>query len=218
MSDQMSDQSSEASNPKQEMPHIRLNSGHHDPFLETDEGYAPLTGRTLPRPLTPQGPEPHVPVGAQGMSPYGVSHAPESSEFLLPPKLRPTTRDDQDRSGSPDRWSARSAARSSVSSMSRDSRFHFNPFEDYSRAPSRTESDEYDVNTQTVSEKFNIMPTDGLLLFPEDVEKDDYLHNPDPSDQDRECDVCNRRGVLNVGGLALLTVGILVLFIGYPVM
>jgi hypothetical protein len=69
-----------------------------------------------------------------------------------------------------------------------------------------------------VSEKFNIMPTDGLLLFPEDVEKDDYLHNPDPSDQDRECDVCNRRGVLNVGSLALLTVGILVLFIGYPVM
>jgi hypothetical protein len=33
---------------------------------------------------------------------------------------------------------------------------------------------EYDVNTQTVSGKFNIMPTDGLLLFPEDVEKDDY--------------------------------------------
>jgi hypothetical protein len=62
------------------------------------------------------------------------------------------------------------------------------------------------------------MPTDGLLLFPEDVEKDDYLNNPDPADQDRECDVCNRRGVWNVGGLALLTVGILVLFIGYPVM
>lgn len=102
--------------------------------------------------------------------------------------------------------------------MSRDSRFHSNPFDDYSWAPSRTGSDEYDVNTQTVSEKFNIMPTDGLLLFPEDVEKDDYLHNPDPADQDRECDDCNRRGVLNVGGLVLLTVGILVLFIGYPVM
>lgn len=214
----MSDHGSEPSSPKQETPHIRLNSGRHDPLLETDEGYAPLNGRRTSRPLTPQGPEPLLPVGAQGMSPYGVAHAPESSEFLLPPKLRPTPRDDPDRSGSPDRWSARSAARSSVSSMSRESRFHFNPFEDYSRAPSRTGSDEYDVNTQTVSEKFNIMHTDGLLLFPEDVEKDDYLHNPDPADQDRDCDVCNRRGALNVGGLALLTVGILVLFVGYPVM
>jgi hypothetical protein len=92
------------------------------------------------------------------------------------------------------------------------------PFED-SRAPSsRAGSDEYDVNTQTVSEKFNIMPTDGLLLFPEDVEKDDYLHNPDPSDRDRECDIWNRRGMLNVGGLVVLTVGLLVLFIGYPIM
>lgn len=92
------------------------------------------------------------------------------------------------------------------------------PFED-SRAPSsRSGSDDYDVNTQTVSEKFNIMPTDGLLLFPEDVEKDDYLHNPDPADRDRDCDLCNRRGVLNVGGLAVLTLGLLVLFIGYPVM
>lgn len=102
--------------------------------------------------------------------------------------------------------------------MSRESRFHFSPFEDYSLAPSRTDSEEYDVNTQTVSEKFNIMPTDGLLLFPEDVEKDDYLHNPDPADKDRDCDIWNRRGMLNVGGLILLTVGILVLFIGYPVM
>jgi hypothetical protein len=34
------------------------------------------------------------------------------------------------------------------------------------------------------------MPTDGLLLFPEDVEKDDYLHNPDPADKDRDCDIC----------------------------
>jgi hypothetical protein len=59
------------------------------------------------------------------------------------------------------------------------------------------------------------MPTDGLLLFPEDVEKDDYMHNPDPMDQDRDCDMCNRRGILNMGGL---TLGILVLFIGYPVM
>lgn len=196
------------------MPHIRLNSGRQDPFTESNEGYVPLNGRVLPRPLTPALDVP-VSVGAQGISPYDVSNVPESSEFLLPPKLRPTPREETDRSGSPDRWSQ---ARSSVSSASRESRFQMDPFED-SRAPSsRSGSDDYDVNTQTVSEKFNIMPTDGLLLFPEDVEKDDYLHNPDPADRDRDCDICNRRGLLNVGGLAVLTVGILVLFVGYPIM
>lgn len=61
------------------------------------------------------------------------------------------------------------------------------------------------------------MPSAGLLLFPEDVEKDDYLHNPDPSDNDREkCDIFTKRGITNLGGLALITIGLLVLFIGYP--
>lgn len=198
-------------------PHIRINSGRQDPFIESNECYAPLTGRTLPRPLTPAAAELPAPVvvGVQGISPYGIA-APDSSEFLLPPRLRPSTRDDGERSGSPDRWST---GGSSFSSIGRDSRFNADPFEDSTRAPSsRSGSDEYDMNTQTVSEKFNITPSDGLLLFPEDVEKDDYLHNPDPMDKDRDCDICNRRGVLNVGGLAVLTVGILVLFIGYPLM
>lgn len=210
----MTDQDSEPSRP--EMPHIRLNSGRQGSISETNEGYVPLNnGRVLPRPLTPALDVPGATGGAQSISPYALSIAPESSEFLLPPRLRPTHRDDVERSVSPDRWSQ---GRSSVSSISRESRFQMDPFED-SRAPSsRSGSDDYDVNTQTVSEKFNIMPTDGLLLFPEDVEKDDYLHNPDPADMDRDCDICNRRGVLNVGGLAVLTLGLLVLFIGYPVM
>jgi hypothetical protein len=61
------------------------------------------------------------------------------------------------------------------------------------------------------------MPSEGLLLFPEDVEKDDYLHNPDPNDSDRDCEICNSRGLANIGGLVLLTVGIVALFIVYPV-
>ena len=61
------------------------------------------------------------------------------------------------------------------------------------------------------------MPSAGLLLFPEDVEKDDYLHNPDPSDNDREkCDIFTKRGMTNLGGLALITIGLLILFVGYP--
>lgn len=70
-----------------------------------------------------------------------------------------------------------------------------------------------------MSEKYNILPSSGLLLFPEDVEKDDYLHNPDPNGkEDPDCDVFTRRGLTNVGGLVLITIGILVLFIGYPVL
>lgn len=92
------------------------------------------------------------------------------------------------------------------------------PFDD-SRAPSRAGSDEENVNTQTVSEKYNILPSAGLLLFPEDVEKDDWLHNPDPNEKDkRECDIFTKRGLVNIGGLAFITLGILVLFIGYPVL
>jgi hypothetical protein len=91
------------------------------------------------------------------------------------------------------------------------------PFDD-SRAPSRAGSEE-DLNTQTVSEKFNILPSAGLLLFPEDVEKDDYLHNPDPNDKDkRDCHICTRRGIVNLGALSILALGLLVLFIGYPVL
>jgi hypothetical protein len=56
-------------------------------------------------------------------------------------------------------------------------------------------------------------------LFPEDVEKDDYMHNPDPNEKDGgECDVYSGRGIINVGGLALITLGVLILFIGYPVL
>lgn len=105
----------------------------------------------------------------------------------------------------------------SHSDLSRDSRgYPFDPFAD-SRAPSHASSDDENVNTQTVSEKYNIMPTEGLLLFPEDVEKDDDLHNPDPADRERDCDICNTRGLVNVGGLALLVTGIVALFIIYPV-
>lgn len=69
-----------------------------------------------------------------------------------------------------------------------------------------------------MSEKYNILPNSGLLLFPEDVEKDDYLHNPDPNDNDRnECNIFERRAFVNFVGLVLLVVGFLMFFVGYPV-
>jgi hypothetical protein len=37
-----------------------------------------------------------------------------------------------------------------------------------------------ELNTQTISAKYSIVPRPGMLLYPEDVERDDWLHSPDP--------------------------------------
>jgi hypothetical protein len=90
---------------------------------------------------------------------------------------------------------------------------------DDSRAPSWTGSDDGIINTQTISQRYNIVPPEGLLVFPDELENDDYLDNPDPNDRGRErCDIWTKRGLLNLGSLFLIGVGILVLFIGYPVL
>lgn len=83
----------------------------------------------------------------------------------------------------------------------------------------RKGSDGEHVNTQTVSEKYNIMPSAGLLVYPEDVEKDDWLHNPVEGEKEkRQCELWSKRGAINVGGLAFLVTGLLLLFIGYPIL
>jgi hypothetical protein len=196
-------------------PHIRLNSGRHDPFVDLEEGPNSPKQPTSTRSLIPPGPQsPNLPPGTALASPYSASRAADSSELLLPPPRNLRSRD-----GSEPRSPVESVISSRRTSWDSevDSRaYPYDPFSD-SRAPSRADSEDDNVNTQTVSEKYNIMPSEGLLLFPEDVEKDDYLHNPDPNDKDRDCDICNPRGLANVGGLALLTIGIMALFIGYPV-
>jgi len=62
------------------------------------------------------------------------------------------------------------------------------------------------------------MPSAGLLLFPEDVEKDDYLHNPEIKDEVDKCEIFSKRGVTNLGGLIFITIGLLCLFILYPLL
>jgi len=118
-------------------------------------------------------------------------------------------------------FNSRRTSWSSGSDGSRDSRYgpFASPFDD-SRAPSRAGSDDEGVNTQTVSEKYNILPSAGLLLFPEDVEKDDWLHTPDPNEREKmNCaDLFSARGMANMGGLAFITIGVLILFIGYPIL
>ena len=207
-------------------PHIRLNSGQDDILTQgstTDRPPGPLR-KDSSRSLIPQRPQTATSIQNQPSHPGLYSrNIAESAERLLPPSRSRTHRfrDEESPVGispSPTGFSSRRTSWSSEGG-SRDSRIYSpNPFDD-SRAPSRAGSDDDNVNTQTVSEKYNILPSAGLLLFPEDVEKDDWLHNPDPNEKERrECDVFTRRGCVNVGGLIFITLGVLILFIGYPVL
>jgi len=214
----------------QRPPHITVNSGSGGNILESmrsDSSHSTIpdtpgtpgyTRQLLPADRSVSGSSSRR---LAGPSLYSSPSVTASTEMLLPPSRTRVARPYQDVPDSYSRsTSAMSSRRTSFSSDvgSRDSRQDpfASPFDD-SRAPSRAGSDDDNVNTQTVSEKYNIMPSAGLLLFPEDVEKDDYLHNPDPNDKDREkCDVFSKRGMLNIGGLAFITIGVLALFVGYP--
>ncbi|KAI9738437.1 MAG: hypothetical protein M1818_005334 [Claussenomyces sp. TS43310] len=207
-------------------PHITVDSGSGQesvagPFPEgsSPSDTPPSTRQLLGPQASGQG---HRPPGSPLYGSLGVTAA-ESAEMLLPPSRSKVPRPYRDFPSA--EYSSRSVSgvssrRSSFSSeqSSRGGPFT-SPFDD-SRAPSRAgSSDDEGVNTQTVSEKYNITPSAGLLLFPEDVEKDDYLHNPDPNDKDNlKCDIWNRRGMMNMGGLAFIVIGVLVLFIGYPIL
>lgn len=197
-------------------PHIRLNSGQDNLLMSDDRQQNAGASRSL---IPPPGP---IRTQTSQSNLYNAPSIQDSQERLLPPtrsKLSKPTEDDSPIK-SPDRSGFSSRRTSWSSERSRDSRGYENPFADSrvpSRAGSRADSDDDNVNTQTVSEKYNILPSAGLLLFPEDVEKDDYLHNPDPSGkEDRDCDIWTKRGIVNVGGLALIALGVLVLFVGYP--
>ena len=212
--------------PRPGPPHIRLNSGQEDIVSTGAVSNRPGPLRqTSSRSLIPQQRPPTAPPLRQALSKGVYSSTPtESAELLLPPTRSRTHRfRDEESPGplqSPDTPGFNSRRTSwSSEGHARDSRaFGNDPFDD-SRAPSRSGSDDENVNTQTVSEKYNISPSAGLLLFPEDVEKDDWLHNPDPNEKEnRECDIFTKRGCVNVGGLVFITLGVLCLFIGYPVM
>ena len=215
--------------PRHAPPHIRVNSGSGDMQSQQSQSsqQRPQTSRTnTSRSLTQQSRPSTAPNQNRQVGPvYGTSTPADSTELLLPPRKGPRRFRDDDsplpRSPLASGFSSRRTSWSSGSERSRDSKMgpFVSPFDD-SRAPSRAGSDDEGVNTQTVSEKYNILPSAGLLLFPEDVEKDDYLHTPDPNDRDKmQCtDLFSKRGLVNVGGLALITLGILTLFIGYPIL
>ncbi|KAI4102444.1 MAG: hypothetical protein L6R37_004383 [Teloschistes peruensis] len=218
----MADNTTSPPPPTRDAPHIRLNSGQDNLLASPALNNRPLGPSRPPssRSLVPQRPPTAPSLRNNPAADRLYSTGPqESSETLLPPPSRSRTHRFRDEDSVPGTPIDTQSRRTSWSSDGRESRVYAsNPFED-SRTPSRAGSDDDNVNTQTVSEKYNILPSAGLLLFPEDVEKDDWLHNPDPNEKDsRECDIFTKRGFVNVGGLALITAGILVLFIGYPIL
>ncbi len=214
--------SNSSSSPARETPHIQVNSGQGNLLSTGAFSNSPQGAQRSQssRSLVPQRPQTSSSLKTRPLHTPLYSNGPaDSAELLLPPsRQRPRRfRDEDSVSNSPIEPPSR---RSSWGSEPyRDSRpYPINPFED-SRSPSRAGSDDDNINTQTVAEKYNIQPSAGLLLFPEDIENDDYLHNPDADDQDkRECDIFTKRGMVNVGGLGFIVVGILVLFIGYPIL
>src|SRR5271170_7108743 len=170
-----SNSNSASSSPPRVPPHIRLNSAQED-LITTDsasQSRSLISPRSSGQPLRTPLSQSHL---------YSSQLPQDSSERLLPPSLSGSSRlrDEHSPGKSPIRSSYSSRRSSSESERSRDSRGFDNPFRD-SRPGSIAGSDDDNLNTQTVSEKYNIQPSAGLLLFPGDVEADDYLHNPDPS-------------------------------------
>ncbi|KAI9677722.1 MAG: hypothetical protein M1829_002494 [Trizodia sp. TS-e1964] len=211
-------------------PHPNYNVGHQDMLTESSSIRPSLPSRQNTPPIRSLVPPQRSPISPSFRSNsasalYASPGVAESTELLLPPSRHTKPyrfRDEQSPARSPNN-SAFSSRRTSWSSDtgSRDSRMGpFSPFEDTTRSPSASGADDdTNINTQTVSEKFNILPYAGLLLFPEDVEKDDWLHNPDSNDKDmHDCNVFTKRGMMNIGGLIFLTIGLLTMFIGFPVL
>ncbi|XHG02224.1 hypothetical protein AWENTII_005579 [Aspergillus wentii] len=197
------------------LPHIQLNSGQHDPYVDAQETLPPTRVSSIGRALTPG--LARSPSEATYHTVYGSPNpVAESSEFLLPPRpyLIQEELEQQRRSPRASLLSSRRDSWGSLASLEGSRAYPFSPYVD-SRPVSRAFSEDSDINTQTVAEKYDIVPVEGR--FPGDPEDDDDIHNPDPNDRERNCDIWNRRGVLNVGGLILISVGFLVLFVGYPV-
>ena len=212
--------------PRHPTPHVRLNSGPLNILIDTSPETTASTGRSLTQPYSRSSPLQSPASQRSFWSNDG--QAVESTDLLLPPSSRtragryhddsPLGSPTSPRSPNSPTFSRRSSWSSESIASSRAGPFA-SPFDDYSRAPSRTGSEDELINTQTVSQKYNIQPSDGLLLYPEDVEKDDYLHNPEPNEKDGygfTC--CTSRGAVNVGGMVLIILGTLALFIGYPVL
>lgn len=197
-----------------------------NPFIHQSDG----TGRdefvgAQPRPLVPPHFAPRLQPSTQSERTLHPSHALRSPGASQGPSRIPSPRlrfqDAISLRRNRDQARPYSRARNfSSEAESQDSTEGLaNPFGD-SNISSRVGSDDESLNTQTVARKYSILPsTEGLLVFPEDVENDDYLHNPSPDDKDGNgCNIFSGRGMANTLGAILLVAGLLVLIFVFPLL
>lgn len=193
-------------------PHVTINSGSGGDILAQEPANNSSPDSITTRQLLPQPSFASSPHSSGATTPvYGGSHFPDGSELLLPRGGSASYRPYRDVSN-PDPYSTQSSRRTSTSSDGGRYGPFASPFDDRVGGP-----DDDNVNTQTVTEKYNCVPTPGLLVFPEDVEQDDELHNPDPNEKEhRDGNIWTKRGAVNLGGLGFLLLGMLSLFIIWP--
>ncbi|KFY23737.1 hypothetical protein V491_02444 [Pseudogymnoascus sp. VKM F-3775] len=195
-------------------PHVTINSGSGGDILAQAPRNNSSSDSISTRQLIPQ-PFASSRHSSRTTSPvYEGRQFPDGSELLLPRGGSTNDRPYRDFSNS-DPYSTQSSRRTSTSSDGGGRYGPFaSPFDDRAGGP-----DDDNVNTQTVTEKYNCAPTPGLLVFPEDVEQDDEMHNPDPNEKEhRDGNIWTKRGAVNLGGLAFLLLGMLSLFIIWPVL
>jgi hypothetical protein len=173
---------------------------------------SPIRNRTL----TPQPPMGGMgsPVSSTPHSLYQNYSPVESSDMLVPPGAanRFPAYVDSPLSSRRSSWSVDHGGDPRYAPISY-------PFDD-SRATSRAASPSpmmEPLNMQTITEKYNIYPSSNLLLYPNDKEADDDLHDP-TTGMENDNNIWTKRGLINIGGLGLITLGILILFIGYPIL
>ena len=205
-------------------PHLRLNSGTQDPVIDDAQHYqvpaepsqplmasdsvASSTASPLaipPRPYSPYAPRSRsVSRSATERTYYYEEHP----DFLTVPDPRYLR---HSRSFSRPR-SLPSSRRASTSSDRGNGFFTF-PYSD----STATLSDD-GLNTQTVVERFAIVPDKDLIVHPEEVETDDYLHNPDSKAKVPVSTWRSGRGLRNIGCLALILAIVAVIAITVPVL
>ncbi|CAG8765327.1 27285_t:CDS:2 [Dentiscutata erythropus] len=147
------------------------------------------------------------------LSSQSSSSSPRSLITPVSPSLQPTIPNYPRDTNYPDRIQYR------YDSGSSNSIFSF-PTESPAATPTTTTSVHFPNGApgHSVSDKYNIIPASGPLLWDEDDTVDeDELHNTDKSDNDRKCVLFSKRGCLNVGALMLILGGMLGLMVVYPV-
>ena len=205
-------------------PHLRLNSGTQDPVIDDAQLYQvpaepsqplmasdPVASSTAsplaipPRPYSPYAPR------SRWVSRPATSRTyyyEENPDFLTVPDPRELRRS---RSSSRSR-SLASSRRASSSSERGNGFFHF-PYSD-----STTTLSDDGLNTQTVVERFAIVPDKDLIVRPEEVETDDYLHNPNAKEKAPVSRWRSWRGLRNISCLALILAIVAAIAITVPVL